>query len=237
IAPKIKFNINKKTKIIEQFDGYFKLKDIVLIKTDENGIPLLPVGLKAKDLEKTRLVKQADVLMLLCLLSDAFSLKTKEANYKFYLPRTIHKSSLSPSIHAVLASEVRDLNKAYNLFNVSLRTDISNLYGNTRDGIHGASLGGTWQAVVFGFAGVMIKREKLFINPRMPRTWKKIVFSLFWRTNLVKLELTNERIKLRIISQDKKSVKIGIFDKLVSLKPNKTYIFEKPSKYKEEYYY
>jgi kojibiose phosphorylase len=237
IASRIKFNINKNTKLIEQFDGYFKLKDIILTRTDENGIPLLPRTIKAKDLEKTRLVKQADVLMLLYLLSDAFSLRTKEVNYKFYLPRTIHKSSLSPSIHAILASEVGDLNRAYNLFNVSLRTDISNLYGNTREGIHGASLGGTWQAVIFGFAGVKIKREKLFINPRMPRTWHKMIFSLFWKTNLIKLELTNEKIKIRIVSRDKKSIKIGIFDKLVSLRPNKTYIFQRLPKYKEEYYY
>jgi kojibiose phosphorylase len=242
VASKIIINIDKKTKIIEQFDNYFKLKDVIINKTDENGIPILPRNLKAKDLGKTKLVKQADVLMFIYLLNDAFSLKTKIANYRFYISRTIHKSSLSPAIHSIIACEVGDLNRAYNLFNVSLRTDISNLYGNTREGIHAACLGGTWQAVVFGFAGVKIKKERLFITPRMPITWKKIIFSLFWKKNLIKLELTNERVKIKVISSQKKTIEIGIFDKLVSLKPNRSYTFDKhfyqqDKRKKEEYYY
>jgi len=237
IASKIKINIGK-DKIIEQFDGYFKLKKISLKEYDENGIPIFPARLKAKDLGRTRLVKQADVLMLLYMLDDVFSLKTKLANYEFYLANTLHKSSLSPSIHCLIACKVGDLNRAYNFFNASLRTDISNLYGNTQDGIHAASLGGTWQAVVFGFAGVEIKKEKLFINPRMPRTWKKMVFSLAWRENLIKLELDNEVVKLKIESAKQKVVQMGIFNRWVLLKTNKVYKFKRriPLLYKEYHY-
>jgi len=99
--------------------------------------------------------------MLVYLLNNIFSDKIKRANYDFYIDRTVHKSSLSAPMHAFVASEVGDLHRAYNLFNVAMRTDISNLYGNTPEGIHAASLGGTWQALVFGFAGVMIKSNKL----------------------------------------------------------------------------
>lgn len=237
IAAKIAVNTNKHN-IIEQFDGYFKLKDILPTRTDENGIPLMPSKLKAKDLKKTQLVKQADVLMMLHLLSDVFSQKTKMANYNFYMPKTLHKSSLSPSIHSLIACEVGDLNKAYNLFNASLRTDISNLYNNTSEGIHAACLGGTWQAVVFGFGGIRLKNKALFINPRMPRTWRRLVFSLVWKQNLIKLELTNETIKLKIISSRRKCLEIGIFDKLVHLRPNKIYNFKRRTYlYKQEICY
>ncbi|MBU4376849.1 MAG: glycoside hydrolase family 65 protein [Candidatus Omnitrophica bacterium] len=238
IAPKIAINVNKK-KVIEEFDGYFKLRKVIPEFADENGIPILPPKLKAKDLGKTQLVKQADVLMLLYLLDDVFSSKTKIANYEFYMPRTVHKSSLSPSIHAIFASFARDMNKAYNLFNVSLRTDISNLFGNTHEGIHAAALGGTWQAVVFGFAGVSIQKEKLFINPRVPQTWKKTIFSLHWKGNTVNLELANDVIKIKIDSRKNKDVKIGIFNKINSLRTNKIYVFKRriPEYQRRTYHY
>ncbi|HEO64113.1 MAG TPA: glycoside hydrolase family 65 protein, partial [Candidatus Omnitrophica bacterium] len=237
IAHLLSVNINK-YRVIEQFDGYFKLKKVLLKQTDENGIPILSKRLKTKDLDKTQLVKQADTLMLLYLLSDVYSQKTKKANYDFYVKRAVHKSSLSPSAHSIIACECADLKRAYDLFNVSLRTDISNLYGNTKEGMHGASLGGTWQAVIFGFAGVGIKKERLWINPRMPRTWRKMVFSLFWRGNMLQLELTNDSIKLKAISKKKKGIEIGIFDKINYIKSNKRYTFKRRKPVlAEEYHY
>ena len=222
IASRIITRINK-NNIIEQFDGFFKLKKVALNKTDENGIPLIPTNIKAKDLGKTQIVKQADVLMLIYLLNDIFSAKTKLANYDYYISRTVHKSSLSAPMHAFIASEVGDLHRAYNLFNVAMRTDISNLYGNTAEGAHAASLGGTWQALVFGFGGVAIRRKELFINPRMPRSWRKLKFCLSWRNASIKLQLTNDTIKIKVSCSKHKKIKIGIFDKLRILKTNKTH--------------
>ena len=237
IAPLISVNINK-NGIIEQFDGFFKLKKVLPTETDENGIPIISHRLKTHDLNKTQLLKQADVVMLLYLLSDVYSLETKKTNYDFYTKRTLHKSSLSPAMHSILACECGDLQKAYNFFNVSLRMDISNLYGNTKVGIHGASVGGTWQALVFGFIGVGTKKEALSINPRMPKTWRGVDFSLFWKGTLLKLELTNNTIKLKAISKKKKDIKIRVFDKLACVKPNKHYTFKRKSPIlpEEDYY-
>ncbi|MFH1996263.1 MAG: glycosyl hydrolase family 65 protein [Candidatus Omnitrophota bacterium] len=226
-----------KDKIIEQFDGYHTLKKVTLDTTDENGIPLLPGSIKAKNIGKTQLIKQADVVMLLYLLNDVFSAKTKKANFDHYIARTAHRSSLSASICSLMACELQNLNLAYNLFNVSLRADISNLYGNTHEGIHAASLGGTWQAAVFGFGGVRITKERLCINPVMPRTWDKMSFSLFWKNALVTLELTNDVIKLKMKSK-KGDMTIGIFDKPVTIKSGRVYVFKRAvPKYKKEYFY
>ena len=226
IASRIVTRINKKS-IIEQFDGFFKLKKVTLSRTDENGIPLIPSRIKAKDLGKTQIIKQADVLMLIYLLNDIFSIKTKLANYDYYISKTVHKSSLSAPMHAFIASEVGDLQRAYNFFNVAMRTDISNLYGNTSEGIHAASLGGTWQTLVFGFGGVAIRRSELFINPSMPRSWRKLKFSVSWRDSLVKLQLTNDIIEIKISCSKHKNIKVGIFEKLRILKTNKTYTFKR----------
>ena len=226
IASLISINITK-DRIVEQFDGYFKLKKIIPRETDENGIPIISRKLKTVDLNKTQLVKQADVVMLLYLLSDVFSFQTKKQSYEFYAKRTLHKSSLSPSMHALMACKTHNLYEAYHFFNVALRTDISNLFGNTKEGIHGACLGGTWQTVIFGFAGIDIRKERLCINPVIPRSWKKIIFSLLWKGDIIKLELTNDTIIIRATSRRKKLIEIAVFDKIINIRSNKAYLFKR----------
>ena len=226
ISDKINFYISK-DNIIEQFEGYFKLKKILLTKTDENGLPFLPEELKGKDLGKTQLVKQADVLMLLFILDDMFSNDVIKANYDFYIKRTVHASSLSVAIHSILACYVGDLQRAYNFFNVGLRADISNIYGNTKEGIHAASLGGTWQTVVFGFAGVRVRKGMIHINPGMPYTWRGMEFSLIWRNSFINLKLTNDTVKIKVDSPKKEMLEVYIFDKMTHVKPGKWITFER----------
>lgn len=216
-----------KNSAIEQFDGFFKLRNVLCAETDENGIPLLPKKIKPKDFGKTQLVKQADVLMLLYLLPDLFNFKTKKSNYDFYIHRTLHTSSLSFCIHSLIALECGDIDKAYHFFNLSLRADISNLHRNTEKGIHGASLGGTWQAVIHGFAGVKIRRDILCINPRMPHSWQKMIFSICWKADHIKLKINNNTVKIKIISRKKKKTQIEIFNRPYNLETNKDYSFKR----------
>jgi len=237
IASKIKVNINKEG-LIEQFDGYFKLKKILPTQTDEYGLPLIPANLKSKDLKHTQIIKQADVLMLIYLLDEYFSYKSKLVNYHFYLPRTVHKSSLSPAIHSILASWMRDLPRAYNFFNFSLRIDIGNLYGNTSEGIHSASLGGTWQAVIFGFSGLKLRQERLYIEPRLPYRWKSVSFSFLYRQKNIRVKVSNSLVEFKFSTKEKKSLEVIVFGKSHRLKPNRKYIFERKSVYsrKEAHY-
>jgi kojibiose phosphorylase len=226
ISDTMNFSIGK-DNLIEQFEGYFKLKKILLTKTDENGLPFLPKALKGKDLGKTQLVKQADVLMLLFILDDMFSNDVIKANYDFYMKRTVHASSLSVAIHSLLACYVGDLQKAYNFFNVGLRADISNVYGNTKEGMHAASLGGAWQAVVFGFAGVRVRKGTISINPGMPYTWQGMEFSLVWRGSFINLNLTNDIVKIKVDSPKKEMLEAYVFDKMAHVKPGKWMTFER----------
>lgn len=234
IAPRISVNVNKE-KVIEQFDGYFKKRFIKISDYDENSMPLFPRGIKLKDYGKTQLIKQADVLMLLYLLSDVFNLKTKRANYQYYIERTMHKSSLSPSVHALMALEVGDLSRAYQYFLTNLHTDLADVHGNTKDGIHAACLGGTWQMVINGFAGVSIQKEVLAISPKVPKKLRKILFSLMWQGFILRFEATNSKIKVTVglrknnLSQKKSKkskLKVKIFGIIRELKANKKYIFK-----------
>ncbi|MCK5580250.1 MAG: glycoside hydrolase family 65 protein [Candidatus Omnitrophica bacterium] len=236
IAPRIDIKI-REDNVIEEFDGFFKKKMIDLVKFDENNIPSLPDGIKVKDYNKTQLVKQADVLMCLFLLSDIFNKKTKESNFWYYYSRTLHKSSLSVSMHALIALEVGAVSQAYQFFNVALRADISNLHGNTPEGIHAASLGGVWQDVIHGFAGVRGLNGLLRVNPRVPGTWRKMKFALFWKKDILRFEVKNNEVRIKCESRNKKKVKIQVFGKTHLLSPAKEHIFRRKEKLVEAGYY
>lgn len=226
IAARIAMNV-RDDGIIEQFDGFFKRKKVRVSAVDENGLPTLPVGLDLSKVNKTQYLKQADVVMLLYLLSGYFSHKTKKKNYFYYLSRTLHKSSLSAAVHAILGNEVGDKDKAYQLFSVSARADLENVYGNVESGMHAASLGGTWQAFIHGFAGIRMVKEKLSIRPRLPEKWKKISFVLKWHGLSLFFDIHKLKICVRFRSPNKNArVPVFIVDKFLELKPNRLYSFK-----------
>lgn len=223
----------RKDGVIEQFDGYFDLKDVRIKERDEKGLPLLPKGLRGADLPKTQLIKQPDCLMALYLLDDLFSSDLKEANYRYYLPRTMHRSSLSPSIHSILANEVGDRKEAWRLFRIALSIDLEDIYGNTENGIHAANLGGVWQAVVMGFCGIRIRRGKLHIDPALPEHWQRVRLSLRWRGQRLGLEISKEEVVIEK-GPERIELEIWTFGKRHILKEEGRYRFLCPEKSPEE---
>ena len=229
----------KNNQIIEQFDGYFRKKRIKITDWDENFMPIVTQRLTPRDYDKTQLVKQADVVMLLYLLSDVFNFKTKKQNYEYYIERTMHKSSLSLPIYALMAIDVGYRGRAYRSFNTALHTDISNIHNNTNHGIHAACMGGAWQVLINGFSGVKIQKDTLSINPKLPSPWRKVLFSLHWREILLRLEIKNNNVRIQLISSSKKKrVRIKIFRVLRELAVNKTYNFKRriPAAEERAYY-
>jgi kojibiose phosphorylase len=216
----------KRNKVIEQFDGFFRKNYIEIVNFDENNIPLLPEGVKVKDYNKTQFVKQADVVMALYLLGDNFDYKTKESNFWFYLRRTLHKSSLSAAVHAIMAAEIGALSRAYQFFNVALRADISDLHGNTHEGIHAASLGGVWQCVISGFAGVKIEKNMLSVAPYMPLTWQSIKFNLLFKGVRWEFQVRKKEVKVKACIKAKGRLKIIIFGKVHTISANRIYNFK-----------
>ncbi len=216
----------KKNRVIEQFDSFFRKRYIEIVNFDENNIPLLPQEVKVKDYNKTQFVKQADVIMALYLLSESFTPRTKESNFWFYLRRTLHKSSLSAPVHALMALEVDALSRAYQFFNVALRADISNLHGNTHEGIHAASAGGVWQCIIYGFAGIKIDQGVLSVSPYMPLAWQAIKFKLLFKETLWEFQAGNKEICLKASSKYKRKLKIIVFGRQRIISPNKAYNFK-----------
>lgn len=186
----------KDGKLIEQFEGYFNLLDIPITEYDENGMPKWP-DLKGYKLHDTQLIKQPDVVMLMLLLGDEFDLESKKINYEYYEKRTMHKSSLSPSMYSIMGLVVGDTHNSYKYFMKTIYTDLEDNQGNAALGLHAASTGGSWQSAVFGFGGLSIDHDEIpNINPWTPENWEELSYKINWRGSIIKVTVKQDKVEI-----------------------------------------
>lgn len=180
------------TMLIPQFDGFMKKKSIDLSKYKGRVGEILK-KLGWEEINKSQVLKQADVVMLLYLLSGEFPEEVKKRNFDYYEPITLHDSSLSPSIHSIVAAEMNEPDKAYRYFEQACRIDLSNNMVSSNDGLHAASLGGIWLTVVQGFAGIRLKGGKLSIKPKLPKKWKMLKLFFCWHKHKYHIEMDQNK--------------------------------------------
>lgn len=209
------------SNVIEQFDGYFELKDYIIEKYSEKGMPILPPNLKNEpDFEGYQLIKQADVVLILHLFNDRFSEKIKRMNYEYYEKRTTHLSSLSASTYCLMGIDAGKRDMAYKYFNLSSRVDIDDSQGTAKEGIHAASLGGTWQSVIMGFGGFRLTDGGIKLSPWLPAQWKRLKYNVLWREDIISVDITDGLVKLFIKGNKTREHSIRIFDKIYNISSN-----------------
>lgn len=135
-------------------------------------------------------IKQADVLQGYYFLSDRYSEEEIKRNFDFYEPKTVHESSLSPCVHAILAAQIDYPEKAYEMYLRTSRLDIDDYNREVHEGLHITSMAGTWMSVVQGFGGMKIIDNELHFTPKLPKEWKGLTFSILWRGATLKAHLT-----------------------------------------------
>ncbi|MFN6476290.1 beta-phosphoglucomutase [Nostoc sp. DedQUE07] len=186
IVAKILFFYDPSTGLIEQCEGFFQLEDINLADYEPRDRSMQPI-LGIDKTNKSQVLKQPDVLMLLYLMRESadfpYNEKALQTNWDYYAPRTdiTYGSSLGPAVQAILASDLGKSTEAYEQFMRALMVDLEDNRGNTNDGIHGASAGGIWQAVIFGFGGIQLTENGPVANPHLPPGWTRLKFKLHWR--------------------------------------------------------
>jgi len=180
------------TGLIEQCDGFFKLKDINLDDYSPRTKSMQAI-LGIEETNKVQVLKQPDVLMLLYLLREGNNRQTLQTNWNYYAQRTDHVygSSLGPSIHAILACELDQPAEAYTHFMRAALVDLEDVRGNAAEGIHAASAGGVWQSVVFGFGGVCMTPEGPVATPHLPPGWTRLKFRLQWRNQWYEFDMNH----------------------------------------------
>lgn len=177
VARHIVVHHDEESDLMLQFEGFFDLQEVDLSEY-EGRTHSMQVLLGIEGANQSQVIKQADVIMLLCLLRDQYDEKTWRANWDMYMPRTDHQygSSLGPSFHAWAACEMGRPNEAYEHFMLAARADLRDVRGNAGDGIHAASAGGVWQAVAFGFGGLKLHESGYEISPCLPSHWQRLSF-------------------------------------------------------------
>lgn len=163
--------------VFPQHDGYCDLPHI-----DVHAIPVTDFPLYAHwsydRIYRTDMIKQPDVLMAIFLYPSLFTPAQLQANYDFYEPRCIHESSLSPSIHAILAARLGRHGAARDFFGFATRLDLDNYNRNTCEGLHITSLAAAWLTIALGFGGLEDCGGGITLAPWLPEGWEGYSFSI-----------------------------------------------------------
>ncbi|BFU44509.1 glycosyl hydrolase family 65 protein [Krasilnikovia sp. MM14-A1004] len=180
----------------EQFAGYDALES--LRATDLAPPPLAADVLLGRDrVSRSQVIKQPDVLMLHHLVPGETAPGSLAPNLDFYGPRTSHGSSLSPAISAALLARDRRPDEALALLRLALRLDLGDATGTTAAGLHVATLGGVWQAVLLGFAGVRVEAGALRVDPCLPDAWGALEVRFRCLRRRVRLRLSRDAVEVR----------------------------------------
>jgi alpha,alpha-trehalose phosphorylase len=150
-----------------------------------------------------QVIKQPDVVLATFLAGERFSLEEKRRVFEYYDPLTTADSSLSSCVQSIMASEVGERRAAYEYFLISAAIDLANLGGNVGDGIHVASCGGVWMALVNGFAGLRdVEGHDLRFVPRLPVDWTSMTFRLIVRGSRLEVTMTSQTTTYRLLDGD-----------------------------------
>jgi len=171
----------------------------------------------------TKIIKQADTVLMLNLFKDRYPYSVKKANWEYYEPRTEHGSSLSPCVYALLATDIGNPEWAYKYFRKTAMIDLtgeSKQYAGTIyiGGTHPAANGGAWMTAVLGFAGVSISDGAITIKPQLPDKWESISFHVIFRGQSFEVEAGKKRIKVKASEKNSENILFNIYGQLKECK-------------------
>jgi alpha,alpha-trehalose phosphorylase len=150
------------------------------------------------DLYRKQVVKQADLVLAMQLCDTDFTEEQKARNFAYYEPLTVRDSSLSACTQAVIAAETGHLSLAFDYLGEAALMDLQDLEHNTRDGVHIASLAGSWLALVCGFAGLRHRDGVASFAPRLPEGLTRLAFTLLFRSQRLRVEVTHQRARYQL---------------------------------------
>ena len=217
IVDKMYLPYSEKLGVFLQQDGYLD-KEQILVK----DLPAADRPINQKwswdRILRSCYIKQADVLQGIYFFEDEFNIDTIRRNFDFYEPRTVHESSLSPCVHAILAARLGDEARAYDFYLRTSRLDLDDYNNDTEDGCHTTSMAGTWMSVVEGFGGMRVKDGKLSFQPFLPAKWQSFSFHIGFRGALLNIKVSKQG--LQVTNNSDKDLNVLIRGKEEIIKAN-----------------
>lgn len=194
---------DEKLGINPQDDSFLSKEVWDIENTPKDKFPLL-LHYHPLYLYRYQVCKQADTVLAHFIFEDAQSIETIRNSFAYYEKITTHDSSLSTCIFSIVASKLGLWEKAYDYFGNSAKLDLFNTHHNTKDGIHTANMGGNYMAIVYGFAGLRLKEEGLFLAPYLPEKWTRYQFEICYEGSQIQVEVDEKESVFTLISgQDK----------------------------------
>ncbi|NLC70608.1 MAG: glycoside hydrolase family 65 protein [Desulfuromonadaceae bacterium] len=189
---------DRKNGIFPQDDQFLDKEEWDFANTPRDKYPLL-LHYHPLVIYRHKVIKQADVVLALFLLGDEFSLEAKKRNFDFYDPLTTGDSSLSACIQSIVAAEIGDAAKAKSYGFSAVLMDLGDVGGNVSEGVHIASMGGTWMVAVYGFAGMRDYNGKLSFRPWLPKPLSHLRFPLIIREQRLVVDVLSDKATYELI--------------------------------------
>jgi alpha,alpha-trehalose phosphorylase len=190
---------DKVMKVHPQAEGFTQHELWDFERTPPENYPLM-LHYHYFDLYRKQVVKQADLVLALHRRGDAFTDEEKARDFAYYERLTVRDSSLSASAQAVVAAEVGHLMLAYSYLRESALMDLDDLQHNTRNGLHIASLAGTWFGLVAGLGGLRDHSGRLSFAPRLPPPLTRLSFRLGFRHRRLMVEIAADEAVYTLVS-------------------------------------
>ncbi len=208
-AEKMRITYDEESKLYEQHDGYFDLPHIDVNSISPDRVPIYKYW-AYDSIFRVNMLKQPDVVLMLFFFSKDFTMEQKKANYDFYETRCFHESSLSPSIHSIVANEIGNYEQAYEYAKYASRVDLDDYNRNAHQGLHVTSMAAAWMNIVYGFGGMRTDDEELTFRPSLPKEWKSYTFRILYRGKVLTVKIENGKATFTL---DGDAEAIKIFDK------------------------
>ncbi len=193
--------IDEKLGINPQDDSFLMKKKWDIKNTPKENFPLL-LNYHPLYIYRHQVLKQADTVLSHFVFEDYQDIEVIRKSFEYYEDITTHDSSLSTSIYSIIASKLGDMKKAYNYFGDSALLDLFNTHKNTKDGIHTANMAGNYMVVVYGFAGLRLKEDGLYLNPNIPDKWNSYKFTINYKKSKINFEILKECVIVTLIEGD-----------------------------------
>ena len=221
--------------VLSQFEGYERLLEFDWegYREKYGNIQRLDRLLEAEGDTTLRykLAKQADVLMLLFLLSRqelrqiladlGYEVSDEQLSrtVTYYLQRTSHGSTLSGVVTAWVLARYQP-EDAWQFLVHALESDVADVQGGTTaEGIHLGAMAGTVDIVLRGLTGLRARGEVLRFEPALPPEVKQLRFSIHYRGHRIDVILAEDRIDVRSRPGGAEPVKVVVDDETVELTP------------------
>ena len=221
--------------VLTQFEGYEDLAEFDWEGYRERygNIARLDRLLEAEgdSTDRYKLAKQADVLMLLFLLSRTelrellaglgyeVSEEQLARTVDYYLQRTSHGSTLSGVVSAWVLARYEP-EEAWQFLLHALESDVADVQGGTTaEGIHLGAMAGTVDIVLRCLAGMRARGPVLRFDPALPPQVKQLNFSVHYRGHRIDVELAEDHMRLGSRPGPAQPIQVLVHDQTVELAP------------------